>query len=85
MRITCIGRACFFIDASEGRIVTVEEFEGLMDNVHRAGASTVEAARGSLPERREVWILDCTCAGKHEIFCLEAKAGGYRGRDSGLD
>jgi len=39
-------------------IATVEEFEGLMDNVHRVGASTIEVTCASLPEQREVWILD---------------------------
>jgi L-ascorbate metabolism protein UlaG (beta-lactamase superfamily) len=39
-------------------IATVEEFESLMDNVCRVGASAVEVTRTSLPEQREVWILD---------------------------
>jgi L-ascorbate metabolism protein UlaG (beta-lactamase superfamily) len=39
-------------------IATVEEFESLMDNVRRVGASTVEVTRASMPEQREVWILD---------------------------
>ncbi len=39
-------------------IATVEEFESLMDNVRRIGASTIEVTRESLPEQREVWILD---------------------------
>ncbi len=39
-------------------IATVEEFEGLMDNVRHVGTSTVELTRESLPELREVWILD---------------------------
>jgi L-ascorbate metabolism protein UlaG (beta-lactamase superfamily) len=39
-------------------IATVEEFEGLMDNVRRVGASTIEVTCASLPEQREVWILD---------------------------
>ena len=39
-------------------IATVEEFESLMDNVRRIGASTIEVTRTSLPEQREVWILD---------------------------
>jgi len=30
----------------------------LMDNVRRVGASTIEVTRESLPEQREVWILD---------------------------
>ena len=43
---------------AEWPIATVEEFEGLMDNVRRVGASTIEVTRESLPEQREVWILD---------------------------
>ncbi len=39
-------------------IATVEEFEALMDNVRRIGASTVEVTRESLSGQREVWILD---------------------------
>jgi L-ascorbate metabolism protein UlaG (beta-lactamase superfamily) len=39
-------------------IATVEEFESLMDNVRHVGASVVEVARSSIPEHREVWILD---------------------------
>lgn len=39
-------------------IATVEEFEGLMDNVRRVGASTIKVTRESLPEQQEVWILD---------------------------
>jgi L-ascorbate metabolism protein UlaG (beta-lactamase superfamily) len=39
-------------------IATVDEFESLMDNARRVGASTVEVTRASLPEQREVWILD---------------------------
>ena len=39
-------------------IATVEEFESLMDNVRRIGASTIEVTRESLPEQREVRILD---------------------------
>ncbi len=43
---------------SDWPIETVEEFESLMDNVRRIGASAVELTRQSLPEQREVWILD---------------------------
>lgn len=39
-------------------IASVDEFESLMDNARRVGASTVEVTRASLPEQREVWILD---------------------------
>ncbi len=39
-------------------IATVDEFESLMDNARRVGASTVEVTRASLPAQREVWILD---------------------------
>ena len=39
-------------------IAPVEEFESLMDNVRHVGASTSEVSRESLPEQREVWILD---------------------------
>ena len=39
-------------------LVPVEEFESLVDNVRRIGASTIEVTRTSLPELREVWILD---------------------------
>lgn len=39
-------------------IAPVEEFASLMDNVRQIGASTVEVTRTSMPERREVWILD---------------------------
>jgi len=39
-------------------IAGVEEFAALMDNIRRIGASTIEVCRDSLPERREVWILD---------------------------
>lgn len=39
-------------------IATVEEFESLMDNVRRVGASTTEVTRESLPGQREVRILD---------------------------
>jgi len=39
-------------------LIPVEEFESLMDNVRRIGASTIEVTRESLPELREVWILD---------------------------
>jgi hypothetical protein len=39
-------------------IAPVEDFESLMDNVHRIAASTVEVTRASLPTQWEVWILD---------------------------
>jgi len=39
-------------------IAPVEEFEALMDNVRRVGASTSELSRESLPKQREVWILN---------------------------
>ena len=39
-------------------IAAVDEFESLVDNARRVGASTIEATRTSLPEQREVWILD---------------------------
>ena len=39
-------------------IAVVDEFESLMDNARRVGASTVEVTRAALPEQREVWILD---------------------------
>ena len=39
-------------------IETVEPFAEMMDNVRRIGTSTVEVSRQSLPEQREVWILD---------------------------
>ena len=39
-------------------IAPVEEFESLMDNVQHVGASTSEVSRESLPEQREVWILN---------------------------
>jgi len=39
-------------------IAPVEEFASLMDNVRQIGASTIEITRASMPERREVWILD---------------------------
>jgi L-ascorbate metabolism protein UlaG (beta-lactamase superfamily) len=35
-------------------IATVEEFESLMDNVRRVGASTVEVKREALPKELEV-------------------------------
>ena len=43
---------------SDWPIATVEEFESLMDNVRRIGASTIEVTRESLPRQQEVWILD---------------------------
>lgn len=45
MKITWIGHTCSFIEGREGRIATVEEFEGMMDNVRRIGDSTVAVSR----------------------------------------
>jgi len=39
-------------------IAAVDEFESLVDNARRVGASTIKVTRASLPEQREVWILD---------------------------
>jgi len=39
-------------------IATVEEFASLMDNVRHVGSSAIEVTRASMPEKREVWILD---------------------------